>query len=253
MDDLSKRYVGGTAAQYEHIRASGKKWAAENRAVEQLLTCVPEGSRILDVPVGTGRFIPYYKDRHFETYGIDASADMIAQARARASDVGLEVLLDEGDIRALPFADGFFDLAVCIRFLNLIDSQFVDAALRELVRVSRDKVLIGIRYLAPISDLRAQWVDLVGMLARRTGFTQYLAHRWKVVLHDKAFVTGLLDDVGVHVVHTNHLQRRWDGTDYLILLVEKQASARRCEGEPPDLHAAQRRDGADRPGRGSRA
>lgn len=224
MDDLSTRYVGGTATQYERIRASGKKWASENQAVEQLLTHVPEGSKILDVPVGTGRFFPYYKARHFETFGIDSSADMIAQARVRAGQVGLEVQLDQGDIRALPFADDSFDLAVCIRFLNLIDSRMVDEVVRELVRVSRDKVLIGIRYVTPLSDLRAHPIDLVRLLARLTGFTQYLARRWKVVVHEKRFVTDLLDKAGVQVRQKNCLQRRWDGTDYLILLLEKQAA-----------------------------
>lgn len=221
--NLSTRYAGRNAENYERQR-TGKKWVSENRAVEQLLTHVKKGSSILDVPVGTGRFFPYFNARKFKTYGADRSADMIAQARANSERIGARVHLIEGDILSLPYDDDSFDLVTCIRFLNLIDWQGVDLVLHELTRVSRDKIMIGVRYFTPFSDLQARPADLLRLAMRLIGIPRYLARRWELVFHEKQCLTKLLDSLGVEVLHRSYVERRWDGTDYVILLLRKRAS-----------------------------
>ena len=221
--NLSTRYAGRKAENYERQR-SGKKWVSENRAVEQLLTYVREGSSILDVPVGTGRFFPYFNARKFKTFGVDTSADMIAQARANAERIGARVRLIEGNILSLPYDDDTFDLVMCIRFLNLIDWQGVDSVLHELTRVSRDKIMIGVRYITPFSDLQAPPADLLRLAMRLAGIPRHLARRRKLVFHEKPSLNKLLDNLGMDVLHRSYVERRWDGTDYVILLLRKRTS-----------------------------
>lgn len=220
---MSTRYAGRNAENYERQR-SGKKWVSEDRAVEQLLTHVGKGSSILDVPVGTGRFIPFFNARKFKTYGVDASADMIAQARTNAERIGARVRLIKGDILSLPYDDDTFDLVTCIRFLNLIDWRGVDLVLHELTRVSRDKIMIGVRYFTPFSDLQARPADLLRLAMRLIWFPRYVAHRRQLVFHDKQSLTKLLDSLGVEVLDRSYVERRWDGTDYVILLLRKRTS-----------------------------
>jgi ubiquinone/menaquinone biosynthesis C-methylase UbiE len=221
--NLSTRYTGRNAENYERDR-SGKKWVAEDRAVEQLLTLVGKGSSILDAPVGTGRFFPYFNDRKFKTHGVDISADMLAQARANAERIGARVRLIESDILSLPYDDESFDVVTCIRFLNLIDLEAVGLVLHELTRVSGDKMMIGVRYFTPFSDLRARPADLVRLAMRLTAIPRFLARRRGLVFHEKQSLTELLDGLGVEVRERSFVERRWDGTDYVILLLRKRTS-----------------------------
>lgn len=221
--DLSPRYSGRNAENYEHQR-SGKKWVSEDRIVEQLLAHVGPGSSILDAPVGTGRFFSYFNVRKFKIYGVDASADMIAQARVNAERVGAEVRLVKSDILSLPYDDDTFDLVMSIRFLNLIDWQGVGLVLHELMRVSRDKIMIGIRYFTPFSDLQARPADLLRLAMRLIGVPRYLARRRELMFHEKQALTELLDSLGVEVLLRSYVERRWDGTDYVILLLQKRRS-----------------------------
>jgi SAM-dependent methyltransferase len=219
-ESLSTKYVGNVASDYVSERAGGK-WLAEHEAVEQLLRHVSDGARTLDVPVGTGRLIPFAKDRGFDAYGLDASPDMLAQAQAYADTIGANIQLRQGDIRNIDFPDDQFDLVTCLRFLNWIDAAGVEQATRELVRVSRDKLLIGIRYLAPFDELGADGRSLARRAMRYVGFPHFRAKRWGLVFHDKSFVDALFEKLKVRIVDSRHVERRMDGTDYVFYVLQK--------------------------------
>lgn len=221
--NLSTKYLGGAASNYESERV-GNKWQSEHAAVEQLLSHVGEGAKVLDIPVGTGRLIPYYKSRGFKAYGLDISADMLAESRARAEAISAKIQLAQGDIRAIPFDDGFFDLVVCLRFLNWIDKRGVEKAVAELARVSRRNLLIGIRYLTPFADLGVQLSSPARLAMRLIGFPQNRARRWGLVYHDKSFIDNLFSKAGLEVVEKRHVERRLDGTDYVFFLLKKAGS-----------------------------
>jgi SAM-dependent methyltransferase len=222
---FARKYGGYTADVYESRRV-GKKWDSENEAVQELLEYIPEGSKVLDCPVGTGRLFRYFNARKFQTSGLDASADMLEQARMAAEKVGGTLSLKEGDIRSLPFPDGSFDLVVCVRFLNLIKRDGVEVVVPELTRVSGDKILIGIRYIAPLSDLRPKADDLVRLASRPLWLAKWLLRGSDMVIHKKKFVTGMIKRCGLTVVQTRYVERRWDGTDYVMLLLQKPAASK---------------------------
>ena len=219
---LATKYVGHTASLYEGRRDGDSKWHAEEEAAAELLQEVRRGARTLDIPVGTGRLLSHLKARRFAAHGIDVSPDMLAIARARADAVNTKVELGIGDIRAIPFDDGHFELVTCLRFLNWIDAEGVEQAVRELARVTSDKLLLGIRYLTPIDELKRGDSPVVCLGMRVLGLTGLRARRHGLYFHDKAFVDGLFERVGFEIISAQHIERRFDGTDYVFFLLKKR-------------------------------
>lgn len=86
------------------------------------------GLRILDAGCGVGAFSEPLVAAN-TVHGVDFSAKSLEFAAGR----GLETLV--GDLAALPFADGWFDLVLCIGVIQLIDDH--RRVLRELARVTR--------------------------------------------------------------------------------------------------------------------
>jgi ubiquinone/menaquinone biosynthesis C-methylase UbiE len=69
-------------------------------------------STILDVACGDGTFAVAAAAKGYRVTGLDISKHMLACARKKVADLGVDVDLVLGDMRALDFA-GVFDLATC--------------------------------------------------------------------------------------------------------------------------------------------
>lgn len=230
LEKLSTKYVGQTAEQYDRVRA-GKKWDAEHDAIKQLLVHLARDVSVLDIPVGTGRLFPYFDARGFDICGVDVSSDMLAKARERADSIDRHVQLEQCDIRSVPHPDNSFDLVVCLRFLNMVDTTGLKLILAELARLSRDKLLIGIRYVSPLTDVRPLPWDIARLAFRPIQLVRSLGRAWlgprsDVVVHDKRLIVELLEEVGMQLLDTRYVDRRWDNTDYVLWLLEKQPDAR---------------------------
>jgi ubiquinone/menaquinone biosynthesis C-methylase UbiE len=88
--------------------------------------------RVLEVAIGTGRNLAHYPADATLT-GIELSPAMLAIARTRSADLGLDADLREGDAEALPFADACFDTVVCA--LSLCTIPDPATAIGEMKRV----------------------------------------------------------------------------------------------------------------------
>ena len=186
-ETVGATYSGETGANYDRERR-GAKWNAEVNALEELFRHVPQGARTLYAPVGTARFFGLFDAHKLQVHGIDMSQDMLTQAQAAAGAVGGALALQQADLRQIPYPDDFFDLVVCIRFLNLVDRESASIVLRELTRVSGDKLLIGIRYIAPAGELSGM-AGLVRHALRPIWVLRRLYRRSAVLIQTKAFVT----------------------------------------------------------------
>ncbi len=71
------------------------------------------GSRVIDVPCGSGRHALALAARGHDVLGVDISTEAIEHARRAAADAGLDVELVVGEMRDIP-GDGSFDAAVCM-------------------------------------------------------------------------------------------------------------------------------------------
>jgi ubiquinone/menaquinone biosynthesis C-methylase UbiE len=122
-EDLGYRDVFWAARAYED--------ACDRIALRALLP--PGGARLIEVGAGFGRLAGEYA-----AYGaivlLDSSEVHVAVVRETLGhDPRFEVTL--GDALALPYADGYFDAAVCVRMLHHFEDP--EPVLAELARVVR--------------------------------------------------------------------------------------------------------------------
>jgi ubiquinone/menaquinone biosynthesis C-methylase UbiE len=109
-------------AFFERIQfAGGREWLGERAR-----------GRVLEVAIGTGLNLPHYPADVTIT-GIELSPAMLAIARQRATSLGRDVDLREGDAEHLPFDDASFDTVVCALSLCTIPNP--GAAVAEMRRV----------------------------------------------------------------------------------------------------------------------
>lgn len=101
---------------------------------------VREGEPVLDACTGTGAMALTFAGAGAEVTGVDLSPDMLA--RARAKDRERRVRWLEADVCALPFADGAFEVSSIMMALHCMPAGARRAALRELARVTRRRVLV---------------------------------------------------------------------------------------------------------------
>jgi ubiquinone/menaquinone biosynthesis C-methylase UbiE len=135
--------------------AGGREWLGERVR-----------GRVLEVAIGTGRNLAHYP-KDVAVKGIELSPAMLALARQRAAELGVEVDLIEGDAQALPFSDNSFDTVVCA--LSLCSIPNPEAAIAEMKRV----LVPGGRLLL-LDHIGSSWPPvygfqwLLGQATRRT-------------------------------------------------------------------------------------
>ncbi len=136
-------------------------WLARRRAA----LVGPAAGRVLEVGVGTGLTLPYYRQA-VEVVGVDPNPAMLERARARAAEAAAPVALEVARAEALPFEAGRFDTVVVSLVLCSVEDPA--AAAREVRRVLKPggelRVLEHVR--APGRCL-ARLQDLVTPLWRR--------------------------------------------------------------------------------------
>lgn len=106
--------------------------------LEQALSGIPEdfSGKLLEVPVGTGVLtMPVYRDLPgADITCLDYSADMMASAQEKAAALGIRnVRFRQGDVGALPFEDGSFDIVLSLNGFHAFPDK--EAAYRETFRV----------------------------------------------------------------------------------------------------------------------
>jgi ubiquinone/menaquinone biosynthesis C-methylase UbiE len=219
---LRSHYDSDVAGAYDESRRHNPKWVAEQRAVEGILDDFPSGAMVLDVPVGTGRFLEYYARRGFVVLGIDSSEDMLRQAGKRDDIDHASMTLRVGDIFRLDVQSAHVDVAVCIRFMNLVSTESMRSALMELGRVSRRGVIVGIRHLVPRSELRLWHPSGLRRLLGRIVSRVRHGMQGKVVFHPRSDVQAAVAAAGLVVSRSVCIEQRGDGTDYYIYLLGKK-------------------------------
>jgi ubiquinone/menaquinone biosynthesis C-methylase UbiE len=147
------KYDDAVAQGYDASRENEDHWLRENEFVEAYFRGRRVGS-LLDLPVGTGRFFRYYADVRAVT-GVDISEAMLAEARRKATVFSSEtsLALERGDVFALRFMDGEFDVALVMRLFHLIPQHLLAGAVNELCRVTGGEIIL--QTYVPLSPWRA--------------------------------------------------------------------------------------------------
>ena len=152
------------------------KWKAKSAAMGKAVTealveyAAPQpGMRVLDLASGTGEpaiSLAMCAGEQGLVTALDVSADLLAIATQRAQERGLHNLVtQQADAHALPFADNSFDLATS-RF-GVMFFRDIGVALRELLRVLRPPARACFLAWGPFDQ--PYWRSMMGIVHRHVG------------------------------------------------------------------------------------
>ncbi|GAC1444208.1 MAG: bifunctional demethylmenaquinone methyltransferase/2-methoxy-6-polyprenyl-1,4-benzoquinol methylase UbiE [Chloroflexota bacterium] len=167
------------------------------------VAAVGPGDTVLDVATGTGDLafaVAECVQPNGKVTGVDFSEPMLRNARRKATERKLPVVLQFGDALNLPFDANTFDAATCGFGLRNVDDR--DAALREMVRVVRPGKRVVILELTPPANLLArQYMDEViprlgQMIARARDAYTYLPES-VVEFPDAGTLGGMMQSAGL--------------------------------------------------------
>lgn len=142
----SRTYRGAKARNYERNRTGQRRWRLETEAVADWLP--RRGGTVLDVPCGTGRFLPLYADFGLHVTGVDISEEMLAVARNKLTNLSAaqrrRIHLEQESI----LGDEWFhehDCVVCVRLLHLVSQRECGRILERLCSTARSRVILTVR------------------------------------------------------------------------------------------------------------
>ena len=148
MADKIKASYKFSKSFYDDAITQGKWWSKlyfkllwggvdDNEIARRVLSWIPDDfkGRLLDVPVGTAVFTTekYRKMKQADITCLDYSQDMLEQAEYRFRGAGISnIQTMQGDVGALPFEDGIFDIVLCMNGLHVFPNK--DKAYSEILR-----------------------------------------------------------------------------------------------------------------------
>ena len=133
---LGSPYTGRKAKGYLAKREDHRKWMMEQMTVADMLKGAT--GNVLDVAIGTGRFMMIYNTLGLEVTGIDVSTDMMQQITGKAE-------LIECSANKIMFSDKKFNTVVCVRLLHLVNEKEMQQIVKELCRVAKDRIILTIQ------------------------------------------------------------------------------------------------------------
>ena len=219
LEYLGKYYEGSTVADYDRKRSTHGSWRAEQAALDDFLReiSLPPGSAVVDVPVGTGRFLETYARLGFRVTGIDISTDMVATSRQRAAALGLQsATFAIGDATRLQLADKSVDLAVSVRFLNHLEFDTIRSVIAELARVSTRYLIVHARITLPEGDSSSLSVVINAFrrgAERLAAFAARFVKKKKVAdraatIHTTAAIREIFESAGLRILEDVVVNRR---------------------------------------------
>ena len=129
-------YYGQTAKDYDAKR-QGITWELEN---EFLIAGLDGVKSVLDCPVGTGRFLPFYQERKIKCVGVDISQDMLAQAAKK--DYGKLVKGSVFDLKRKA------EMGVCFRLFQWLTFDECKQAIKAFDRCV-DRIMLTVQIGKP--------------------------------------------------------------------------------------------------------
>jgi ArsR family transcriptional regulator len=184
--EAAQRYFAAQAEVWDSIRSLHVAEAEVERAIDRALGHRALGT-LVDIGTGTGRMIELFGRRASEAFGIDRSSDMLRLARVKLESAGVRSSLRQGDMYALPLADGTADCVIIHQVLHYAHAPA--DAIAEAARVlSPGGTLLVVDFAAhEREELRTFDAHL------RLGFADEIMEGW-------------FNSAGLEVDHVEHLE-----------------------------------------------
>ena len=157
------------ADQFDRARFSGpigELLAATQAAVLCDYAGADGGGSVLDVGTGTGRAALVLAEAGARVTAVDASAQMLRVAQARATARGVPVVFEKGDAHHLAFDTRSFDTVVSLRVL--MHTPDWRQCVAEACRVARTRVIVDYPAAASVAALQAAARHLAHRLGAQT-------------------------------------------------------------------------------------
>jgi 2-polyprenyl-3-methyl-5-hydroxy-6-metoxy-1,4-benzoquinol methylase len=134
----------------------------ERRLVVGAFAGLSRGSRIADVPCGTGRLAEPLLAAGFRVHGMDISGQMLGVASRRLARFGATFTTEVADAKKLSAGAGTFDGVLCARVLMHFELPEQIEFLRGVAKLTRGIVVINHSYDSPFQRLRRKLKRLLG-------------------------------------------------------------------------------------------
>jgi SAM-dependent methyltransferase len=160
----------GTAARYErgersrHYAERNPRRTAQERALLERVWPGRPGERVLDLPCGAGRLLPFLRERGHLVAQADGAMAMLRQADEREQR---GELLVQADALQMPFGDGAVDGVVMFRFLHHLPPEAARAAIAEACRVAGRFVVLSFFHPISVHHLQRRARQVLGTPATR--------------------------------------------------------------------------------------
>jgi ubiquinone/menaquinone biosynthesis C-methylase UbiE len=215
------KYDRCIAESYDETRKSEAHWWREDQFVQEYFSTEAVG-RLLDLPVGTGRFFRHYKSVQSLT-GVDVSEAMLEQARKNLTSLppGISVRLERGDVLSLRFAEREFDAAIVWRLFHLIPRDLLPRAVSELCRVTSKHVLLQSYVPVARHPLRARLSQVKSWIRPKRGPSPW--SHIQAFEHDPRFVEGLFEENGFVCSSSTPLDK-YEGKDVRASVYTRRGS-----------------------------
>jgi len=180
----ARRYAKqrGTAPQLEHYRQDAARLTAK----------IPTGAAILEVAPGPGYLaVEFARDGRFEVTGLDISETFVALARELATRSGVQVDFRQGDVTAMPFGSGQFDLVVTQAAFKNFDRPLT--AINEIHRMLKPGGRAVIQDMSADAGRAAIANEVAGMRLGRGA--AWMTRRILTMLRRRAYSAGQLEDL----------------------------------------------------------
>jgi ubiquinone/menaquinone biosynthesis C-methylase UbiE/DNA-binding transcriptional ArsR family regulator len=139
--EAAQRYFSGHAEIWDQIRSLHVAECEVEQAIDRALAGRPLG-RLIDVGTGTGRMIELFGPQAASAIGVDRSSEMLRLARVKLAAAGIASSLRQGDMYALPLADGSADSVIIHQVLHYAHSPATAIAEAARVLSAEGKLLV---------------------------------------------------------------------------------------------------------------
>jgi hypothetical protein len=120
-----------------HGGAEWRQSPLEQKRVKSLMQLTGTGGTALDIGARDGYLSRKLADSFDSVTALDLGLPDISHPK---------ITPVQGDVTALQFPDGTFDCVLCAEVLEHVPTQKLEAACRELARVTRKRLVIGVPY-----------------------------------------------------------------------------------------------------------
>jgi SAM-dependent methyltransferase len=192
------------AERFDPATMDGEIVEAEHLARYRWVSSIASGRRVLDAGCGLAYGAVILAEAGAsEVVGVDCASEVLDSVRA---DMPFGVILEEGDVTELPYANARFDLIVCFEVIEHLDNP--DRALDEFHRILTDGGVLAVsspnREVYPPGNPHHLHEYTPGELE------EVLSRRFNVVRLERQhtwIVSGVLDDERLRVGDDQELGR----------------------------------------------